>query len=142
MSVNLQQNSDGSMGLQGVDFGSGAFVSTSFAYSATSVDAPFFIAPRSLRVKSITLRVEVAGTDAGAVSAIVRKAASGTAIAAGVALHSGSADLKGTAATNQVLALSATDADQTIPAGTCVGIDVTGVLTTAAGVVTVTFCPL
>lgn len=142
MSINLQQNGDGSLGLQGTDYGNGEFVIESFDYTAASVDAVFFVAPRAMRIKSITWRVEAAGTDAGAVTAVVKKAASATAITAGTALHSGTANLKGAAATNQALTLSATDGDLTIPAGTAIGVDFTGVLTVASGVVTIAMCPV
>lgn len=105
---------------------------------ATSVDKVSFTATRPYRVKAITSRVEVAGTDAGAVTAIIKKAPSATAITAGTPLHSGTINLKGAAATNQALTLSVTDADLNIATGDSIGIDFTGVLTTAAGVATVT----
>ncbi len=100
-----------------------------------SADYVGFVAPRACRVKSITARVEVAGTDGGAVTAVVKKAASGTAIASGTALHSSTINLKGTAATNQ--AMTVVSADAAIPAGTAIGLDVTGTMTGAVGVVTV-----
>lgn len=140
--VNIKQNPDGSMGLQGTDLDDGAFLNKTLVYTATSVDIPFFVASRSYRVKAINWRVEVAGTDGSAVTAVVKKAASGTAITAGTALHSGTANLKGTAATNQALTLSTTDADLIIPAGTCIGVDFTGTLTSATGCVTVALCAL
>lgn len=107
----------------------------------TSVDGIFFTATRACRVVGITARVEVAGTDGSAVTAIVKKAASGTAITSGTALHSSTINLKGTAATNQGLTLSTTSTDLDIPAGTCIGIDYTGTLTTAVGGVTVMMEP-
>lgn len=109
----------------------------SFAWDPNSADASFFVAVRGWRVVGITARVEVAGTDGGAVTAVVKKAASGTDIAAGTALHSGTINLKGTVDTNQSLTLSATSSDLDIPAGTCIGIDFTGTLTLARGCVTV-----
>ena len=130
------------MGLQGVDYGAGEFLKANFVFGPASVNTPFFVASRSMRVKAINLRLEAAGTDVGAVTAIVRKAASGVAITAGTALHTGTANIKGAAATNQSLVLSATDGDLTIPAGTCVGINFTGVMTAASGCVTLVFCPL
>ena len=139
--ANLKQNDDGSMGIEGVDTGAGGFVNVNLAYGAASVDFVGFVAGRSYTVKSIIARVEVAGTDAGAVSLIVRKAASGVAIAAGTALHAATANLKGAAATNQTLAIAAIAGDLLVPAGTAIGLDFTGVLTAAAGVVTVTLAP-
>lgn len=141
MSINLQQNSDGSLGLQGPDFGAGAFVNLNMPYVSTSVDNIHFVASRRYIVKAITWRPEVAGTDGSAVTAVVKKAASGTAIASGTALHSGTANLKGTAATNQALTLSTTATDLIIPAGTAIGLDFTGTLTAAVGCVTVALCP-
>lgn len=137
----LKQLDDGSMGIEGVDKDAGQFVAINIEYLATSVDKVNFVASRKYRVKSIIWRVEVAGTDAGAVTAVVKKAASGTAIASGTALHSGTANLKGTAATNQTLTLSTTATDLDIAAGDCIGIDFTGVLTTATGTCTITLSP-
>lgn len=141
MPINLKQLSDGSMDLDGVDHSDAGFIPVSIPYNASSVDLVGFVATRSYRVHSIIWRVEVAGNDASAVTAIVKKAASGAAIASGTALHSSTANLKGTAATNQTLTLSTTDSDLTIPAGTAVGVDFTGTLTLATGVVTINLTP-
>lgn len=139
--ANLKQNDDGSLGIEGVDNGTGGFVVVNLVYNASSVDSVGFVATRSYTVKAVTARVEAAGTDAGAVTVAVKKAASGTAIASGTAVHSGTANLKGTAATNQALTISTTASDLLIPAGTALGLDFTGVLTAATGVVTVTLAP-
>jgi hypothetical protein len=132
---------DGSWGLEGVDRGDGGFIPVSIEYLAASVDKVAFVADRQYRVKGIRGRVEVAGTDGGAVTAVIKKAASGTAITSGTALHSSTFNLKGTAATNQTLTLSTTSSDLDIPAGTAIGIDFTGTLTSATGVVTVFLAP-
>lgn len=134
----IKQNADGSMGLQGSDLGDGGFVPVNIEYGAASVDKIAFVADRAYKVKAIRGRVEVAGTDAGAVTAVIKKAASGTAIASGTALHSSTFNLKGAAATNQTLTVSTTETDTDIAAGDCIGIDFTGTLTAATGVVTVT----
>lgn len=131
-----------SAGLVGVDGGGGEFINIKSEWLASSVDKVFFVATRSYIVKAITARVEVAGTDASAVTASIKKVASGTAIASGTALHSGTVNLKGTAATNQALTLSTTAGVTLIPAGTAIGIDFTGTLTSATGVVTVALCPV
>lgn len=107
---------------------------------AASTDSHFFIANRAYTVKSITANVEVAGTDAGAVTAAVKKAASGTDIAAGTALHTGTINLKGTVDTNQDLTLEAA-ANLAIAAGDRIGLDFTGVLTAAVGAVSVALEP-
>ena len=142
MAVNILQNSDGSMGLQGTQLDPGGWLPVSIEWLAASVDQVVFVATRPYRVMAITARVEVAGTDAGAVTAAIKKAASGTAIASGTALHSGTINLKGTAATNQTLTLSTTSTDLDIAAGTAIGIDFTGTLTAATGAVTVTLAPV
>ena len=127
--------------LRGTDNADLGFVPVNIVYNASSVDKTDFVANRAYRVKSITGRVEVAGTDGSAVTAVIKKAASGTAIASGTALHSSTFNLKGTAATNQALTLSTTDTDLDIPAGTAIGIDFTGTLTSATGVITVSLAP-
>lgn len=140
--INIVQQDDGSASLVGNDTLIVGTETTSFEYIATSVDKVSFVAPRGYRVKSIVGRVEVAGTDAGAVTAVIKKVASGTAIASGTALHSGTFNLKGTAATNQTLTLSTTSSDLDIPAGTAIGVDFTGVLTLATGVFTIALAPV
>jgi hypothetical protein len=109
----------------------------SFAWNSSSADASFFTASREYRVVGIRARIEVAGTDGSAVTATLRKAASGTDIASGTALHSGTIDLKGTVDTNPSITLSTTSTDLDIASGTSIGIDFTGTLTDAAGTVTV-----
>ena len=133
--TNFIQREDGSSGIEGKDYGAGAPVFVKIEYLAASVDKIAYVASRAMRVVGITGRVEAAGVDAGAVTAVVKKAASGTAIASGTALHSGTFNLKGTAATNQELTLSTTSSDLDIPAGTAIGVDFTGVLTTATGAI-------
>lgn len=109
---------------------------------ATPLDASFFVAHRAYRVVSIIARPLVVGADGSAVTAAVKKVASGTAIASGTALHTGSIDLKGTINTNQVKTLSSTDADLLLAAGDAVGIDVTGTTTAARGVISVALIPI
>jgi hypothetical protein len=141
MAINIKQNADASGGLQGTDYDEGPIIFVSSEYTASSVDKVFFVAPRRCIVKGITWRVTAAGTDGSAVTAEIKSAASGTAITSGTVLHSGTANLKGTANTNQALTLSTTAANLDIAAGTAIGIDFTGTLTTATGVVTVALCP-
>ena len=134
----IKQNLDGSMGLQGADQDEGGFVFVNIEYNASSVDKVCFVANRKYIVKAITGRPTVAGTDGSAVTAVIKSAASGTAITSGTALHSGTYDLKGTADTTQSLTLSTTATELVIASGTAIGIDFTGTLTSATGVVTVT----
>jgi len=119
------------------------FLPVGFNYVPSSLDTSFFVASRAYRVKSVILRVDAQST-AGAATAVVKKAASGTAINAGGAVALAAAfDLNtGTANTNQVGVLSATAADLEIAAGTAIGIDFTGTLTSAVGSVTVTLVPV
>lgn len=145
MGCDIKQNGDGSTGLQGSASGAGGinsdgeFTFTDMRWAPTSLSAPSFVASRDYVLKSILAAVEVAGTDAGAVTATVYMAPSGTALSAGTALHSGTINLKGTAATNQALTLTAPSVR--IPAGYRVGIVFTGTLTAATGCATAAFCP-
>ena len=96
----IKQNLDQSVGFDGAGSPSGgAFVAVNIEYNASSVDKVAFVATRAYYVKAITGRPTVAGTNGGAVTAVIKKAASGTAITSGTALHSSTYDLKGTADT-------------------------------------------
>ena len=117
-------------------------IPVTFQYNASSVDQTIFTADRAYKVKAIYVRPRVAGSDAGAVTAAVKKAASGTAPADGTAVHSGTADLKGTADTNQQLTLSTTAANLKLTAGQSLCVDFTGVMTAAVGTITVILIPL
>lgn len=139
MGITLKQNTEGSMGLQGAGLGDGEFILVDMQWQPTTVSGPSVVMSRDYILKSLLASIEVAGTDAGAVTAVIWMAPSGTALAAGTALHSGTINLKGTAATNQALTLTA--ANQRIPAGYRVGIVLAGVLTAATGCVTAALCP-
>lgn len=137
----LKPNADGSLGIQGAQLDDGGFITVIIDYIATSVDKTSFIAQRPYRVKGIVGRPTVIGSDGGAVTAVVKKAPSATAITGGTALHSGNYDLKGTAATNQTLVLSTTSSDLSIAAGDAIGVDFTGTLTAATGTISVLLAP-
>lgn len=107
----------------------------------TQIDQFHWVAPVAYRVISIVNRPFVVGSDGGAVTAVVKKAASGTAIGSGTALMSDTFDLKATINTNVSGTLTATAADLDIAAGTCLGVDFTGTLTAARGVITVALIP-
>lgn len=141
MAVNLVNPATGELDLVGIDNAQAGFVNVDIEYNASSVDKVSFVAARSYRVKGIVGRVTVAGTDAGAVTASVVKAASATAITSGTALHSSTFNLKGTANTNQTLTLSTTSSALDIAAGDCIAVDFTGVLTSATGVISVSLAP-
>ena len=143
MSVDIMQHPDGSMRLAGVDGGAlSGFQITANPYNASSVDMTMFTASRACVVTGIIGRVDTAGTDAGAVTAQIRKVPTGTALTGGTVLHSGTFNLKGTANANQVLTLSTTDGALRLAAGDSIVIDFTGVLTAAAGCISVTCAPL
>jgi hypothetical protein len=112
----------------------------SFVYNAPD-DQYIAVISRACRVKSISGRPYVLGSDGGGVSAVIKKAASGTAIAAGTVLHTGSYNLKGTADTTQALTLSATPADLELAVGDALALDVTGVTTAARGTITLFLAP-
>jgi hypothetical protein len=139
--ANIVQSADGALDIEGFDRIKAGFVAVTSEWLASSVDKTVFTASRRFIVKSITARVEVAGTDAGAVTCVVRSAASGTAITSGTALHSGSINLKGTAATVQDLTLSTTASELVINDGTSIALDFTGTLTSATGAVTILLAP-
>lgn len=120
--------------------GLGGIISVSYVFGdATPIDGPFFIADRALVVQSIYARITVAGTDPGAVTAVVRKANSTVAISGGAGLHSGTINLKGTVDTNQIMSVTAGNAS--IPDRWAIGLDVTGVTTAARGVISMILQP-
>jgi hypothetical protein len=95
----------------------------------------FWIAPFACRVVSIKESHGTAGSDGGAVSLEVYKAADGTAVGSGTNLQSAVINLKATADTVQTPALTATTADLTLAAGTRLGLKLTGTPTALASVV-------
>lgn len=116
-------------------------VIASIRYDANIADTIFWIANAPYRVVGIVGRAEVQGSG-GACTAVIKKAASATAIASGTALHSSTFNLVGTAATNQTLTLSTTATDLDIATGSCIGFDLTGTPTSAVGAVSVYMLPL
>ncbi len=142
MGIDLKQTDAGDLELVGGGGTQGTgFIPVSVMYIATSVDQTFFVADRAYRVKSIIGVPDVAGTNGSAVTATIRKAASGTALTSGTALHSGTFDLKGTVATNKALTLSTTAGVLDLAAGDRLVVDFTGTLTSAVGAITVALTP-
>jgi len=138
MGTQLRQNDDGSLGLRSdtaPDSFDGAFVVVTFPYNPASVDQTIFYSHRRYVIKGAALRIDSTGTDAAAVTAQLRTYTGATAVASGTAIG-GSMDLKGAvgvwtnAAAGTVLTL-----------GIMVGVDFTGVLTTASGTITLTLAP-
>ena len=127
-------------GAGGKPLEAGTPVLVNFRYGdATPIDTPFFVAARAYRVHKITVRI--LGTAASATGAI-KKAPSGTAIASGTALHASTFAFDATTNTNVTPTLTATTADLNIAAGDCIGVDVTGTLTSATGVISLELIPL
>ena len=140
MSVNLKQNADASMGLQGTDGDDGQFIPVTFNYSSANTLLVFTLASLSRRaiVKQIYFRPDVVSTNA--VTATFYKAASGTAIGSGTALHTGTANLQGTAATNQKMTLTASACD--VSQDSSIGMVISGALGAAgSGSVTIWLAP-
>ena len=140
MPINIRQDGDGSAGLVGRDGGNGEFITVNIEYTPTTIPKISFVATRSYVIKSIMGRVDVAGTDAGAVNANVLTTLNGSNIAAGASAHTGTFNLKGTASTNQLLNVVAPS--PIVAAGTAIGITFSGVMTSATGTVSVCLVPL
>ena len=106
--------------------------------NADNVDQNVFIADRDYTVESVAESHAVAGNDAGAVTLDVKKAEGTTAIASGTTVLASTFDLKGTANTvvtkNRPNGGVVTTPVATLNAGDRLGIDVTGTITTLAGV--------
>lgn len=146
MSVQLKQNADMSLGLQGTDLDDGGFITFDLRYNANANTSGAFlnivgpVLNRRMIVKAITGCPETQASNA--VTATVYKAASGTAIGSGTALHSGTFNLQGTAATNQSLTLSTTSGVVDVAAGSRLGMVISGAPGAAGvGVITITLAP-
>ncbi len=146
MAGNLKQNADMSVGLQGTDGDDGAFVVVTLPYSAITnttgafltVSGPVF--QRRMIVKSIQGVVDTQASNA--VTATVFRAPSGTALGSGTALHTGTFNLQGTAATNQTLTLATNAATLDLAAGARIGFVISGAPGAAGvGCITVTLAP-
>ena len=146
MAINLKQNADSSAGLQGTDGDDGGFIHLSFPYSANANTTGAFLTSsgailnRRMIIKAITGVVDTAATNA--VTAALWKAPSATALASGVALHTGTYNLQGTASTNQSLTLSTVAGALDVAAGSRIGFVISAAPGVAgAGVITVTLAP-
>lgn len=94
----------------------------------------FYRAPFPIEVISVSERHATAGTDAGAVTFVVAKGASGTAVASATAIQTSTFNLKGTADTEQTVVPDA-GAPRQLSAGDWLGVKLTGTPTSLAGVV-------
>lgn len=110
--------------------------------TAAEYDGAEFIAPYPCRVVSVRERHQTAGSDAGAVTLMVKKVPSGTAKASGSDVLSAGLNLKGTADTNQSGTISSTFANSRLKTGDALALVTTGTLTAVDGVtVTVELVP-
>lgn len=94
----------------------------------------FFIADKPYEVMSVRERHETAGTDASAVSLMVKKVASGAAPADGANVLAAGLNLKGTANTVAAGSLHGTLANRRLDVGDALALVPTGTLTALAGV--------
>lgn len=97
--------------------------------AAADFDGLFFVADNAYEVESVTERHGTAGSDAGAVTLMVKKVPSGTAKAAGADVLSAGINLKAAADTNAAGALTATAANKKLAGGDALGLVPTGTLT-------------
>jgi hypothetical protein len=135
----IKQMDDGGFGIEGKDYGKGSFIFKTVNYNVPVAATAQLVAyaARSFVLDEIAGYPFVAGTDAGAVTAALWMAPSGTAPTSGTALHTGSINLKGTVYTEQELTLSATQ----IPKGNLIWVVYTGVGTAAIGGISVVMRP-
>ena len=146
MGVQLKQNADMSAGLQGTDLDDGGFVVITLPWSAiTNTSGAFLtvsgpIMNRRMVVKAISYVNDTVATNA--VTATLYKAPSATALGSGTALHSSTANLQATAATNAALTLSTTSGVVDVAAGSRIGFVISGAPGAAGvGSFTVTLAP-
>lgn len=142
----LKQNADASIGIQGSDLDDGGFVHIVLPWSAiTNTSGAFLtisgpIVNRRMIVKAITYVNDTVASNA--VTAALWKAPSGTALASGVALHTGTANLQNTAATNASLTLSTVSGALDVAAGSRLGVVISAAPGVAGvGSITVTLAP-
>lgn len=101
---------------------------------AADYDGVPFIADKAYEVVAVRQRHLVAGSDAGAVTLMLKKVASGQAPSAGTDVLAAGINLKAVANTNQSPALHATQANRELAVGDGLALVPTGVLTAVDGV--------
>lgn len=141
MGVQIKQLSDSSMGLEGTDFNTGAFIYINIPYtSASPLIMSGVVLPRKCVVQAVTVNADVSATNAVTVTAYA--APSGTALGAGTALMSAGAVLNGTAGANVVSVLSVVSGALLVASGSRVGVVISGALGVAgSGVITIALNP-
>lgn len=103
-----------------------------YNYTSALVTQCIWVSAYPCIVTDIRGRVRVQGSG-GACTVAFFKVPSGTAVASGTALHSGSFNLVGTVDTNQVLTLVTDQTALTLAAGDGIGYVLTGTATSAVG---------
>lgn len=122
--------------------GLSAAIAVSFVYDANVINLPFFVADRPYIALAVNARILVAGTNGGAVTAQIRRVPNNTAVSGGTAIHSGTINLKGTVDQVQEMTMVTTASSINLVKGNSLGFDLTGVATSARGVVSVLLQPL
>lgn len=102
--------------------------------TAADFDGRFFIAERAYQIVSVREQHQTAGSDAGAVTLMVKKCPSGTARASGTDVLAAGINMKATADTPQSPALHGTAANSQLAAGDSLALVPTGTLTALDGV--------
>lgn len=112
-------------------------VNFNYDIAGNAVDAWAFVADADYEITKIYCIPTVAGNNGSAVTADVVKASGTTAVSSGTTVCSAadSLDLKGAANTLQTATLSTTDATRRLTAGDRLGINFTGTLTLAVGLI-------
>lgn len=135
------------MGIKAVAKFAPVYVQYTAGVAAEVLDQAIFVADRDYEVIEVSEVHSAAGSDVGAVTLDVKKASSGTAIAAGTSVLGSTFDLKSTAATpvrkTTASGLSTSVEGTRVNAGQALGVDITGTTTAVAGVcVTVVLQPI
>ena len=141
MGVQLKQLSDSSMGLEGTDFNTGAFIYVNVPYTVTSpLTMTGVVLPRKCVVQSVSVNPDVSATNAVTVQAFA--ALNTVALGSGTAITSAGAALNGVAGTNVLGTLSAVSGALLVQAGSRVGVVISGALGAAgSGVITIALNP-
>lgn len=101
--------------------------------AATAVDRHVIVADADYELEEVRETHAVAGTDAGAVTAMVRKSAVGTTPAGGTAMLSATLNLKSAANTPVKGSIVTARKDRILLKGRQLALDITGVTTGYAG---------
>ena len=126
-------------GFFGITLPAMMFVPGASAQTAANFTTPFFIANRTYQVVQVIERHETAGTDAGSVTLMLKKVASGTAPSSGTDVLSAGISLKATANTNQTITSTSSTyikrgSSSILTSGNALSLVTTGTLTALVGV--------